>query len=116
MARARRYDFLGQSGKTVSLIAGATLGLLGLLAGLGASYLMSNPTVAAATGKRISVVINRWLQRPRRRTSIRLGPICLYRNFVDIDISNLSSLDMPQSAIRPVSFYGFCAFECATAD
>jgi len=86
--------------KTVSLIAGATLGLLGLLAGLGASYLMSNPTVAQRLAKGFSRD-KPMVAEASKKNFDPPGPDLSVQEFVDIDISNLSSLDMPQSAIAP---------------
>ena len=88
--------------KTASLLAGAALGLLGLVAGLGASYLMSNPKVAQRLaaglgGDRgaIATASKDTFQPP--------GPDLSAQEFVDIKIDNLSSLKMPQTTIDPLS-------------
>lgn len=86
--------------KTVSLLAGASLGLFGLVAGLGASYVMSDPAL-----------VQRLTQGFRREdgaiatapepTFDPPGPDLSEQEFVDIDIDNLSSLKMPQTTIDP---------------
>lgn len=86
--------------KTVSLLAGASLGLFGLVAGLGASYVMSDPAL-----------VQRLTQGFRREdgaiatapepTFDPPGPDLSEQEFVDIDIDNLSSLKMPQATIDP---------------
>ncbi len=86
--------------KTLSLLAGATLGLFGLAAGLGASYLMSNPLVAQRLtrgfGKNDSAIATTSKDRFDPP-----GPDLSEQEFVDIDIDNLSSLKMPQAGIDP---------------
>ncbi len=83
--------------RTVSLVAGALLGCFGLAAGLGASYLMSNPLVAqrltdGLQGDRADVVtIPRAFDPP--------GPDLSSAEFVELEINNLSSLQMPQNAL-----------------
>lgn len=88
--------------KTRSLLAGAILGFLGLVAGLGASYLMSNPLVARrlANGfRRDAAAI-----APDAKPSFDPpGPDLSAREFIDIDIDNLSSLTMPQTTIDPAN-------------
>ncbi len=88
--------------KTASLLAGATLGLLGLVAGLGASYLMSNPKVAqrlaAGFGDDRGAIAT-----ASKDTFHPPGPDLSAQEFVDIKIDNLSSLEMPQTAIDPLS-------------
>jgi len=86
--------------KTLSLLAGATLGFLGLAAGLGASYLMSNPLVAQRLARgfgkddlAIATASQDRFDPP--------GPDLSEQEFVDIDIDNLSSLKMPQTGIDP---------------
>lgn len=88
--------------KTVSLLMGAMLGFFALVAGLGASYLMSNPSVAQrfANGfKRgdgaVSSASNSSFDPP--------GPDLSAREFIDLEIDNLSSLKMPQATIDPAS-------------
>lgn len=88
--------------KTASLLAGATLGLLGLVAGLGASYLMSNPKVAQRLaagfgGDRGAIAT------ASKDTFHPPGPDLSAQEFVDIKIDNLSSLEMPQTTIDPLS-------------
>ena len=85
--------------KTASLLAGATLGLLGLVAGLGASYLMSNPKVAQRLAGRDQGAI----ATASKDTFHPPGPDLSAQEFVDLDIDNLSSLKMPQTAIDPLS-------------
>lgn len=88
--------------KTVSLLMGALLGFFALVAGLGASYLMSNPSVAQrfANGfKRgdgaIATAAKSSFDPP--------GPDLSAREFIDLEIDNLSSLKMPQTTIDPAS-------------
>jgi cell division septation protein DedD len=88
--------------KTVSLLAGAILGLLGLVAGLGASYMMSNPGVAqrlanGLKGEKVAIapVPTQTFDPP--------GPDLSAREFVDIKLDNLSSLKMPQAAVDPLA-------------
>ncbi|MGC1307643.1 MAG: SPOR domain-containing protein [Phormidesmis sp.] len=86
--------------KTVSLMVGATLGFFGLVAGLGASYLMSNPLVAerlanVLRGEDISVAT------APESTFDPPGPDLSAREFIDLEIDNLSSLTMPQGTIDP---------------
>ncbi len=86
--------------KTLSLVAGATLGFLGLAAGLGASYLMSNPLVA----QRLARGFGRDDLAIATTSKDRFdppGPDLSEQEFVDIDIDNLSSLKMPQTGIDP---------------
>ena len=83
--------------KTVSLLAGATLGFVGLAAGLGASYLMSNPLVAqrlanGLQGDRIDTIATSKAFDPP-------GPDLSGAEFVELEIDNLSSLQMPQNAL-----------------
>ncbi len=88
--------------KTVSLLAGAALGLLGLVAGLGASYLVSNPRVA----QRLAVGFSRdrgAIAPAAKDTFDPPGPDLSAQEFVDINIDNLSSLKMPQATIDPLS-------------
>ncbi len=85
--------------KTVSLLAGAALGLLGLVSGLGASYLMANPLVA----QRIADYF--WRDEAK---SVALqtqafdppGPDLSANEFVDLELDNLSSLTMPQAVLN----------------
>ncbi len=83
--------------KTVSLVAGAVLGFFGLAAGLVASYLMSNPLVAQRLangfqGDRTDVVATPKAFDPP-------GPDLSGAEFVELEIDNLSSLQMPQNAL-----------------
>ena len=86
--------------KTLSLLAGATLGFFGLAAGLGASYLMSNPLVAQRLtrgfGKDDGAIAT-----ASKDNFDPPGPDLSEQEFVDIDIDNLSSLRMPQTGIDP---------------
>ncbi len=86
--------------KTVSLLAGVILGLGGLVAGLGASYLMSNPQVAQRVLEGLSGREEAVATVPQK-TFDPPGPDLSAEEFVDINISNLSSLHMPQSAFDP---------------
>ncbi len=86
--------------KTVSLLAGATLGFLGLAAGLGSSYIMNDPALV----QRLTKGFRR--EDPAIATASQPtfdppGPDLSEQEFVDIDIDNLSSLKMPQTAIDP---------------
>jgi len=79
--------------KTVSLMAGAALGLLALVAGLGASYVMSNPDMAQAlaggfTGRSNDV------KPTAQPTFDPPGPDLSAQEFVDLKLDNLSSLNM----------------------
>ncbi|PZO60269.1 MAG: hypothetical protein DCF15_02615 [Phormidesmis priestleyi] len=86
--------------KTVSLLAGAILGLGGLVAGLGASYLMSNPQMAQRVidglKGRAGVV-----STAPQKTFNPPGPDLSAEEFVDINIDSLSSLHMPQPVLNP---------------
>ncbi|NJM96870.1 MAG: SPOR domain-containing protein [Phormidesmis sp. RL_2_1] len=85
--------------KTLSLIAGAVLGLLGLIAGLGASYLMSNPRIA----QQVANGFNRekaTVEPSPESTFEPPGPDLSAQEFIDIDIDNLSSLEMPQTSVN----------------
>ena len=86
--------------KTVSLLAGASLGLLGLIAGLGASYLMANPLVTQQLasrfqGKSPEVIAD------AESSFDPPGPDLSANEFIDLEIDNLSSLRMPQTAVVP---------------
>lgn len=81
--------------RTVSLLAGAALGLLGLAAGLGASYLLSNPQVTqqlANGGDRTKTAT------AEGEPFTPPGPDLSAQEFVNLELDNLSSLKMPQSA------------------
>lgn len=84
--------------KTVSLLAGALLGLGALFAGLGASYLMSNPLVAqrlaGGFGRKDDAIA-----KASQKTFDPPGPDLSAREFIDLEIDNLSSLKMPQTTI-----------------
>ena len=84
--------------KTVSLLAGALLGLGALFAGLGASYLMSNPLVAqrvaSGFGRKDDAIAT-----ASTKTFDPPGPDLSAREFIDLEIDNLSSLKMPQTTI-----------------
>ena len=86
--------------KTLSLLAGATLGFLGLAAGLGASYLMSNPLVAQRLARGFGKDDLAIAPASQDRFDPP-GPDLSEQEFVDIDIDNLSSLKMPQTGIDP---------------
>ncbi|CAN5661787.1 hypothetical protein BH23CYA1_BH23CYA1_10410 [soil metagenome] len=88
--------------QTVSLLAGAVLGFFGLIAGLGASYLMSNPAVAQQLADRLQG------HELAIATASQLafdppGPDLSASEFVSLDLDNLSSLKMPQTAVDPQS-------------
>lgn len=88
--------------QTVSLLAGAVLGFFGLIAGLGASYLMSNPAVAQQLADRLQG------HELAIATTSQLafdppGPDLSASEFVSLDLANLSSLKMPQTAVDPQS-------------
>lgn len=86
--------------KTVSLLAGACLGLVGLVAGLGASYLMSNPLVAQQLANRFNGK-DATVATASKSTFDPPGPDLSSREFIDIKMDNLSSLEMPQSPLDP---------------
>ena len=86
--------------QTVSLLAGAVLGFFGLIAGLSASYLMSNPAVAQQLADRLQG------HELAITTASQLafdppGPNLSAGEFVHLDLDNLSSLKMPQTAVDP---------------
>ncbi|MGI8934660.1 MAG: SPOR domain-containing protein, partial [Phormidesmis sp.] len=88
--------------QTVSLLAGAVLGFFGLIAGLSASYLMSNPAVAQQLADRLQG------HELAIATTSQLafdppGPDLSASEFVSLDLANLSSLKMPQTAVDPQS-------------
>lgn len=88
--------------KTISVLMGALLGFFALVAGLGASYLMSNPSVAQrfANGfKRGDGAI----ASASKSSFDPPGPDLSAREFIDLEIDNLSSLKMPQTTIDPTS-------------
>ena len=87
--------------KTVSVMAGATLGLLALVAGLGASYVMSNPEVAQTLANGFqgeSATINPAPQP----TFDPPGPDLSAQEFVNLKLDNLSSLNM-QPSLDPLA-------------
>lgn len=87
--------------KTVSLLAGASLGFLGLVAGLGASYLMANPAVTQRLASRFQ------RQEPQVATNQPAssfdppGPDLSANEFIDLEFDNLSSLKMPSTGVNP---------------
>ena len=88
--------------QTVSLLAGAVLGFFGLIAGLSASYLMSNPAVAQQLADRLQG------HELAIATASQLafdppGPNLSASEFVHLDLDSLSSLKMPQTAVDPQS-------------
>ena len=85
--------------RTVSLLAGAALGLLGLAAGLGASYLLSNPQVAQqlASGDSDGQILAATEEEPFTPP----GPDLSAQEFVNLELGNLSSLTMPQAPLDP---------------
>ncbi len=89
--------------KTVSLLAGATLGLLALFAGLGASYLMSNPRVAQQLASGFMRSDEPVATTPAQKTFDPPGPDLSAQEFVDVETDNLSSLKMPSTTIDPLS-------------
>ena len=86
--------------RTVSLLAGAALGLLGLAAGLGASYLLSNPQVAqqlaSGDGREQTLAAT-----TEEESFTPLGPDLSAQEFVNLELGNLSSLTMPQAPLDP---------------
>lgn len=86
--------------KTVSLLAGAILGLGGLVAGLGASYLMSNPQMAQRVMNGLRGSAGAVATDPQK-TFDPPGPDLSVEEFVDINIDSLSSLHMPQPGLDP---------------
>lgn len=88
--------------RTFSLLAGAVLGFFGLVAGLGMSSLISNPTAIQQLARNLQF----------KDTAIALasedsfdppGPDLSASEFITLDIDNLSSLKMPQTAMSSVS-------------
>ena len=86
--------------RTVSLLAGAALGLLGLAAGLGASYLLSNPRVAQqlADGNSDEQIL---AATNEEESFTPPGPDLSAQEFVNLELGNLSSLTMPQAPLDP---------------
>jgi len=88
--------------KTVSLLAGAALGFLGLVTGLGASYLMANPLVAQR-------IADQFRLHPAELTARQikafdpLGPDLSANEFINLKLNNLSSLAMPQAELAPAA-------------
>ncbi|MGB3296607.1 MAG: SPOR domain-containing protein [Phormidesmis sp.] len=89
-----------QQRRTVSLVAGAALGLLGLAAGLGASYLLSNPQVAQRLANRPGGDRTA-LATADGETFTPPGPDLSAQEFVNLELDNLSSLKMPQAPLDP---------------
>jgi hypothetical protein len=87
--------------KTVSLLAGATLGLLGLVAGLGASYLMSNPRVVQRLADRF-MRDQPVVATAAKETFDPPGPDLSAQEFVEVETDNLSSLKMPTTTVDPL--------------
>lgn len=86
--------------RRTSLLAGAALGLLGLVAGLGASYLLSNPQVAqrladGSSGDRATIAA------VDEETFTPTGPDLSAQEFINLELDNLSSLKMPQVPLDP---------------
>ena len=92
-------DFKPQR-KTVSLLAGAILGFGGLIAGLGASYLMSNPQMAQHVMNGLRGSAQAVATDPQKPFDPP-GPDLSVEEFVDINIDSLSSLHMPQPGLDP---------------
>ncbi len=99
-------DLTQRKRKTVSLLVGATLGFLGLVAGLGASYAISNPKVVQqlADGLQGGAVA---IAPAAQIAFDPLGPDLSASEFIHLDLENLSTLNMPQtmpqSAANPQS-------------
>ncbi|MEM8502566.1 MAG: hypothetical protein AAF716_05370 [Cyanobacteria bacterium P01_D01_bin.1] len=81
--------------KTVSLLAGATVAFLGLVGGLGASYFMSDPLVAQRLASELQA------NGVEAIDSVKAfdppGPDLSAAEFVELEIDNLSSLQMPRA-------------------
>ncbi len=89
--------------KTVSLLAGAILGLFGLIAGLGVSYIVSSPTMTQKLadlfkGKNAAVVAE-----AEKEPFAPPGPDLSEREFVDLDLAKLSSLKMSPAPLDPAT-------------
>ncbi len=92
--------------KTVSLLVGATLGFFGLIAGLGASYAISNPRVV----QQLADGLQGGAEAIAPAAQIAFdppGPDLSASEFIHLDLENLSALNMPQtmpqSAANPQS-------------
>lgn len=88
--------------KTVSLLAGAVLGLLGLVAGLGVSYVVSSPAIM----QRLADLFNRQEEAVIAETENTFdppGPDLSEREFVDLELDNLSSLEMSADPLDPAN-------------
>ncbi|MEL6902604.1 MAG: hypothetical protein AAFP07_16790 [Cyanobacteria bacterium J06606_4] len=86
--------------KTVSLLAGATLGFVGLVAGLGASYFMANPGLTQRLVSRFRPPSLETASQSVRNFDPP-GPDLSANEFIDLDIDNLSSLAMPTAVVVP---------------
>ena len=91
--------------KTVSLLAGAVLGLLGLIAGLGVSYVVSSPSMM----QKLAGLFD----RPDKATIADAektfdppGPDLSEREFIDLKLDNLSSLEMSPKPLDPAAQSG----------
>lgn len=87
--------------KTVSLMAGAALGFLALIAGLGASYVMSDPDMAQTLASGFTRENPTNTPSPKRRFDPP-GPDLSAQEFVDLKLDNLSSLNM-QTSLDPLA-------------
>ncbi|MEL6939924.1 MAG: hypothetical protein AAFO84_12100 [Cyanobacteria bacterium J06598_1] len=84
--------------KTISLLAGATLGFFALVAGLGASYLMANPMITQRIASGLKAKDAETTVKPTKSFDPP-GPDLSANEFVDLELDNLSSLKMPQTTI-----------------
>ena len=88
--------------KTVSLLAGALLGLLGLIAGLGVSYVVSSPAMMQKLAN-IFKSKDEAVIAEAETTFDPPGPDLSEREFVQLELDNLSSLEMNPDPIDPAN-------------
>lgn len=89
-------DLTQHKRKTVSLLVGATLGFFGLIAGLGASYAISNPRVVQQLADELQGEAE--AIAPAAQTAFDPpGPDLSANEFIHLDLENLSALNMPQT-------------------
>ncbi len=89
--------------KTVSLLAGAILGLFGLIAGLGVSYIVSSPTMMQKLANLFQGKDEAVIAEAEEKTFDPPGPDLSEREFVDLELDNLSSLKMSPNPIDPAT-------------
>ena len=89
--------------KTVSLLVGAILGLFGLIAGLGVSYIVSSPTMMQKLANLFNGKDETAVVAEAEKTFDPPGPDLSEREFVDLELDNLSSLKMSPQPLDPAA-------------